>query len=70
MITYRWERRPRRGLRAEELMLWNGGAGGGLSGGPWMLGRSDWSILKKVSPECSLEGLMLGLKFQFFGHMV
>ena len=28
VITYRWERGPRRGLRAEELMLWNGGAGG------------------------------------------
>lgn len=35
-----------------------------------MLGRSDQSILKKVSLECSLEGLMLGLKFQFFSHMV
>lgn len=69
VITYRWERGPQRGLIAKELMLLNGGAGGD-SGVPQMSGRSDRSVLKKVGLECSLEGLMLGLKFQFFSHVV
>ena len=37
---------------------------------PWTAGRSNQSILKEVSPECSLEGLMLKLKLQFFGHLM
>ena len=32
--------------------------------------RSNQSILKEISPECSLEGLMLKLKFQYFGHLM
>ena len=32
--------------------------------------RSNQSILKEISPECSLEGLMLGLKLQYFGHLM
>ena len=36
---------------------------------PWSARRSNQSILKEVSPECSLEGLMLKLKFQYFGHL-
>ena len=36
---------------------------------PWMARRSNQSILKKISPGCSLEGLMLKLKFQYFGHL-
>jgi len=35
---------------------------------PWTAGRSNLSILKEISPECSLEGLMLKLKLQYFGH--
>ena len=35
---------------------------------PWTARRSDQSILKEISPECSLEGLMLKLKLQYFGH--
>ena len=35
---------------------------------PWTARRSNWSILNKISPECSLEGLMLKLKLQYFGH--
>ena len=35
---------------------------------PWTSGRSDQSILKEISPGCSLEGLMLKLKLQYFGH--
>ena len=35
---------------------------------PWTARRSNQSILKEISPGCSLEGLMLKLKFQYFGH--
>ena len=37
---------------------------------PWTAGRSNQSILKKISPEYSLKGLMLKLKFQYYGHMM
>ena len=37
---------------------------------PWTAGRSNQSILKEISPEYSLEGLMLKLKLQYFGHLI
>ena len=37
---------------------------------PWTARRSNQSILKEISPEYSLEGLMLKLKLQYFGHLV
>ena len=37
---------------------------------PWTARRSNQSILKEISPRCSLEGLMLKLKFQYFGHLM
>ena len=37
---------------------------------PWTARRSNQSILKEISPECSLEGLMLKLKLQYFGHLL
>ena len=37
---------------------------------PWTARRSSQSILKEVSPGCSLEGLMLKLKLQYFGHLM
>ena len=37
---------------------------------PWTSKRSNQSILKEISPECSLEGLMLKLKLQYFGHLM
>ena len=37
---------------------------------PWMARRSNQSILKQISPECSLEGLMMKLKLQYFGHLM
>ena len=37
---------------------------------PWIARRSKQSILKEISPGCSLEGLMLKLKFQHFGHLM
>jgi len=37
---------------------------------PWTSRRHNQSILKEINPECSLEGLMLKLKFQYFGHLM
>ena len=37
---------------------------------PWTARRSNQSILKEISPACSLEGLMLKLKLQYFGHLI
>ena len=41
-----------------------------LSRVPWTARRSNWSILKKISPGCSLEGMRLRLKLQYFGHFM
>ena len=51
------------------MMLLNCGVGEDL-GIPWTARRSNRSILKKISPEYSLEGLMLKLKLQYFGHLM
>ena len=48
-----------------ELWCWRG-----LLRVPWTARRSNQSILKEISPECSLEGLMLKLKLQYFGHLI
>ena len=37
---------------------------------PWTARRSNHSVLKEISPECSLEGLMLKLKLQYSGHLI
>ena len=37
---------------------------------PWTARRSNQSILREISPQCSLEGLMLNLKLQYFGHLM
>ena len=37
---------------------------------PWIAKRSNQSILKEISPGCSMEGLMLKLKLQYFGHLL
>ena len=37
---------------------------------PWTARRSNWFILKEISPGCSLEGMMLKLKLQYFGHLM
>ena len=58
-----------RRLDAKELMLLNCGAGED-SRVPWTARRSNQSILKDISPEYSLEGLMLKLKHQYFGHLM
>ena len=56
-------------LSAKELMLLNCGVGEFLRV-PWSERRSNQSILKEISPEYSLEGLMLKLKLQYFGHLM
>ena len=53
---------------AEELMLLNCGVG--LLRVPWTAKRPNQSILKEISPGCSLEGLMLKLKLQYFDHLM
>ena len=60
---------PQRKLSTKELMLLNCGVGED-SWDPWTARRSNQSILKEISPECSLEGLMLKLNLQYFGHLM
>ena len=50
---------------ADELWCWRR-----LLRVPWTAGRSNQSILKEIGPRCSLEGLMLRLKLQYFGHLM
>ena len=52
-------------INAFELWCWRR-----LLRGPWTARRCNQSILKEMSPECSLEGLMLKLKLQYFGHLM
>ena len=52
-------------IDAFELCCWRR-----LSSIPWTTRRSNQSILKEISPEYSLEGLMLKLKLQYFGHLM
>ena len=60
-----------RKLSSEELMLLNCGIyWRRLLRVPWTARRSNQSILKEISPGCSLEGMMLKLKLQYFGHLM
>ena len=52
-------------IDAFELWCWRR-----LLRGPWTARRSSQSILKEISPGCSLEGMMLKLKLQYFGHLI
>ena len=54
-----------RKIDASELWCWRR-----LLRVPWTARRSNWSILKEISPEYSLEALMLKLKLQYFGHLM
>ena len=55
----------RQRIDASELWCWRK-----LLRVPWTASRSNQSILKEISPECSLEGLMLKLKLQHFAHLM
>ena len=52
-------------IDAFELWCWSS-----LLRVPWTARKSSQSILKEITPECSLEGLMLKLKLQYFGHLM
>ena len=70
VVTYgceRWtaKKAGRRRIDAFELWCWRR-----LLRVPWTVRRSNQSILKEISPGCSLEGMMLKLKLQYFGHLV
>ena len=64
-----WELDNKKKLSAKELMLLNW-CWRRLLRLPWTARRSNQSILKEISPEYSLEGLMLKLKLQYFGHLM
>ena len=59
-----------RRLSAEELMVLNCGVGEDSCESPWTARRSNQSILKEISPGISLEGMVLKLKLQYFGHLM
>ena len=59
------KRAERQRIDAFELWCWRR-----LSKVPWTARRSNQSILKEISPGCSLEGLMLKLKLQYFDHLM
>ena len=70
MVMYGYEswtvkKAERRRTDAFELWCWRR-----LLRVPWTARRSNQSILKEISPRCSLEGLMLKLKLQYFGHLM
>ena len=70
IIMYGWEswtiKKPEhQGIYAFELWCWRR-----LLRVTWTARRSNQSILKEISPECSLEGLMLKLKLHYFGHLM
>ena len=70
VVMYRCEswtikKAERRRIDAFELWCWRR-----LLRVPWTERRSNQSILKEISPECSLEGLMLKWKLQYFGHLM
>ena len=68
-VMYGCENGLERKLSTEELMLLTCGTGR-LLRVPWTTRRSKQLILKEIDPEYSLEGLMLKLKLQYFGHLM
>ena len=63
--TWTIKKTKHRRIDAFELWCWRR-----LLRVPWTARRSNQSILKEISPRCSLEGLMLKLKLQYFGHLM
>ena len=57
-------------LSTKEIILLNCGVGKDSLRASWSARRSNQSILKEINPEYSLEGLMLKLKLQYFGHLM
>ena len=70
VVTYEcetWTIKKAEGQRIDAFELW---CWRRLSRVPWTARRSNQPILKEISPWCSLEGLMLKLKLQYFGHLM
>ena len=70
VVTYgceSWTIKKAEGWRIDAFELW---CWRRLLRVPWTAGRYNKSSLKEISPECSLEGLMLKLKLQYFGHLM
>ena len=70
VVMYKWEnwtikKAECQRIDAFELWYWRR-----LLKVPWTVRRSNQSILKEISPGCSLEGLMLKVKLQYFGHLM
>ena len=70
VVTYGWEswtikKAERQRIDAFKLWCWRR-----LLRVPWTTRRSNQSMLKEINPEYSLEGLMLRLKLQYFGHLM
>ena len=68
--VWMWELDYKEKLSTEELMFLSCGVGEDSWESLWPASRSIQSILKEISPEYSLEGLMLKLKLQYFGHLM
>ena len=64
-VSWTVKKAERQRIGAFELWCWRG-----LLRVPWTARRSNQSILKELSPGCSLEGLMLKLKLQYLGHLM
>ena len=64
-VSWTVKKAERRRIDAFELWCWRS-----LLRVPWTARRSNQSILKEISPRCSLEGMMLKLKLQYFGHLM
>ena len=62
-----WTIKKAEHLRTDAFELW---CWGRLLGVPWTARKSNQSVLKEINPEYSLEGLMLELKLQYFGHLM
>ena len=65
MVVWTVKKAERWRIDAFELWCWRR-----LLRVPWTVRRSNQSILKEISPRCSLEGMMLKLKLQYFGHLM
>ena len=70
VVMYRYESWTVKKARLEKLILSNCVAEERLLRVPWTAKTSNQSALKEISPEYSLEGLMLKLKLQYFGHLM
>ena len=64
-VSWTVKKAERQRIDAFELWCWRR-----LLRVPWTVRRSNQSILKEISPGCSLEGMMLKLKLQYFGHLM